>query len=151
MKPLEIKNKKLTPLSEKKESKKEEPSEDEQKGLSKDVFLYMENKSKVKEFAQCGNCKLYMTGKKRCSILGNDKEILATDSCGLYVNGTPSDNQEVTSTVTPEEVGLVHTKVRCENCHYFASDGDCLLFRLIGIKNYKVKSDSCCNAWSKKG
>lgn len=133
------------------EPAKEEP-EEESKGLCRSTFLYMNPKGDEHKFAQCGTCWKF-TGKS-CLEFGPDDKVGEDDSCGLYCFGEPQPDHvgKEKSGTTPEEAGFVDGEVRCENCEYFEKgDNDCLLFRMLGMKDYKVHKHGCCNAFSEKG
>ena len=154
---LEIKKPTLKPLSEKKEEKSESPKEkkEESKGLCKSTFLYMEPKKDIKDFAQCSSCRMFIKDKNLCSLHGDKVKILPTDSCGFYIYGIAPDDEDdhVEASVTPEESGLVHEQVRCENCIYLQDDGDhfdCLLFKLLNIEDHTIKKLGCCNGFKSK-
>ena len=142
--------------------------------VGRDAFLYLEPASKIREFAQCGSCCMYVSGSEvgkktdRCVLHGSKVEISGSMSCGLYVPGKPTSEdlaahaEELRSgrkaSVTPDESGLVDRKVRCENCYYFDSgDGDCELFEALNKQNPRlfeleetVEPGACCNAQTKK-
>ncbi len=154
MKPLEIKKTgvKLIPLSEKKESKKEEKQESH--GLQKSDFLFMEARGNVKKPMQCASCWKF-TGKT-CLEFSGDFPVKADATCCLYSQGEPSVDMlgKEKNATTPEIAGYVEETVTCQNCHYFypeKDENDCLLFRLLGMKDYHVEKTDCCNGWSKKG
>jgi hypothetical protein len=123
--------------------------------LQRDAFLYLEPKDKKDEkaFAQCGTCSMFVT-KGLCTILGPDVPIKASDSCGLYVEGEPLQDGKTVASVTPEEAGLVHRQVRCENCLYFdTDDSTCELFEKLNAEmpdcwtlDVDVSANGCCNA-----
>lgn len=134
----------------------EREEEEESKGLTRSVFLYMEPKKgdDKRNFASCGSCCMFLAKHNICSLHGKDVKVDADDSCGLYSRGGPAPETEmehVHKATTPEESGLTEGPVQCKNCHYYdKADKDCLLFRLVGIKEYKVNPDACCNAFSPK-
>ena len=122
--------------------------------ITRGAFLYLEPKGEV-QFAQCATCYLFMPGRQRCSIFGPDDVVVANASCGLYVNGTPHDDQEIISAVTPHEAGYVEGQVRCENCTWYDADaGTCGLFELLNRADPgafdcdpQVQAKACCNGW----
>src|ERR1044071_3959086 len=105
-------------ISELFEKKKEDAPETPK--LKRDTFLYMEPKEPKDEFAQCSTCRMYLPGKQRCAILGPSLNVPPEASCGLYVHGEPSDDQDAEKIVTTEEAGFVKRQVRCENCISFS-------------------------------
>ena len=121
--------------------------------MDRSTFLYLEPKVKTHNFAQCETCSMYLSKHNICSLHGKDVKIKPTMSCGLYVPNGPapeSEMEHVSLKVTPKESGLVDAKVRCEHCEYYEmKDNDCLLFKMLNIKEYKVVDDGCCNAWTK--
>ena len=131
--------------------------EEESKGLSKSAFLYMEpgKDDDKKTFASCASCCMFLAKHNICSLHGKDVKVDADDSCGLYSRGGPAPETEmehVHKATTPEESGLTEGPVQCLSCEYFEeSDKDCLLFRLLNLKDYKVEPHGCCNAHSLKG
>ena len=121
--------------------------------LDRSAFIYLDPRGK--NFAQCGSCYLFLPGKKRCAIFSPDDVVVANASCGLYVKGTPHDDQEIINSVTPEQAGYVLGQVRCENCSWFdKSSSTCGLFETLN-KSHKdifnldpeVAAEGCCNAW----
>lgn len=124
--------------------------------ITRDAFLYMSPKEPKDEFAQCMSCEAYMPGTKRCAILEKTTEVLPDMSCGLYVHGEPSDEQEQVGSVTAEEAGLVHRQVRCQNCSWFGPKG-CELFNTLNEAHpdifdldTDVDENACCNAQTPK-
>lgn len=122
---------------------------------TRDCFLYMEPKPPVDQFAQCGTCRLYVSGVSRCSILGPDVEVPEGASCGSYVHGEPHE-QPIRASTTPEEVGLVFHQVRCSNCVSFA-DRKCNLYIQLNKAlpdlfdlDENVSAFACCNAQKPK-
>jgi hypothetical protein len=117
----------------------------------RDAFLYMNPKGDPDKFAQCGSCRFFMPGLKKCAPMGGER-VLAGWSCGGYGFGTPTDDQPITRSWSPEEAGLVKRQVRCENCVSF-DDGECELFRKLNEAFPKlfdldvdVDAKGCCNA-----
>lgn len=125
--------------------------------ITRDAFLYMDPKQPKDAFAQCATCGLYVGGTERCSILGPAVVVKAGDSCGLYAHGSPNPDLPIHGLVSPEEAGLVHRQVRCENCTYLTPAG-CDLYWQINKKfpdlfdlNNDVDPQGCCNAQTPKG
>jgi hypothetical protein len=122
--------------------------------IGRDAFLYYDPRDPKEQFAQCGTCRLFLPESERCAVIGPDTVVLATDSCGLYAWGTPTEDQLVKESVTAKEAGLVHRSVRCENCRFFdAGEGMCGLFQMLNEKfpddfelQTGVYSQGCCNA-----
>lgn len=121
--------------------------------ITRNAFIYMPPKGDKNNFAQCGTCINFLPEDGRCAIMGKSVEIDEDDSCGLYVNGTPNNDQECVARVTPEQAGLVDSKVRCENCRAF-DGGWCELYGKINKAlpetfdlEEKVDAKACCNAW----
>lgn len=122
------------------------------KRIKRNAFLYMNPKPPKDSFAQCGTCLMF-TGTG-CTILGKTK-ITKDMTCGLYVRGKPQYNLKgkEQSLVTPKEVGLVDTQVRCENCRY--GGDNCQLFEMLNSKlsnnfdlDTKIDPKGCCNAFT---
>lgn len=118
------------------------------------AFIYLEAKGDKDKFAQCSTCRHFLPGKERCGIFDKDHKVVADASCGLYVLGTPTDDQELTASVTPEEAGYVVKQVRCENCSWYV-DGECDLYKQLNAAmpdtfelGTDVDAKACCNAWS---
>lgn len=135
----------------------DQDKKEESKGLNKSVFLYMEPRKRddKRTFASCGGCRMFLKKEELCSLHGKDLKVDEDDSCGLFVRGIAPAGEldHVEASVTTEESGYTEGPVQCQNCHYYwpEKDGaDCLLFRLVGIPDYKVLSNACCNAFSPK-
>jgi hypothetical protein len=120
--------------------------------VARDAFLYMEGN--VADFAQCSSCYHFAANDKRCALFGDDIEIDADDTCGLYTQGK-YDGHSIKARVTPEEADYAkNTQVRCENCRYGGKD--CGLYVALNEQmpdhfklDTKIKAKACCNAWSK--
>ena len=143
------------PRQEEEDEEKEEPK-DKHKGLCKSTFLYMQPSTgdDKKTFASCAGCRMFLSKIERCSLHGKDEKVGAGDSCGLFVKGkAPEDEVDhIEASVTKEESGFTEGPVKCMNCEYFEKrDTDCLLLRILGVIDYKVKPNGCCNAFSLKG
>lgn len=122
--------------------------------IDRSAFLYLEPQgSNKKEFAQCSTCAAYKPFTKRCSLFSSKDYVKPEASCGLYLKGKPSEDQETSSMITPKEAGYMEGKVRCENCRSFA-DGKCAVFAQLNelLPNTfdldaNVKPLACCNAF----
>jgi len=121
--------------------------------IDRSAFIYLEPKGSGRDFAQCKTCFMFMPGKERCGIFGRDDRVIADASCGLYVKGEPSDDQEIRGSVTPKAAGYVEGQVRCENCSWYVN-GECELFAMLSQRmpdafdlDPNVKAKGCCNAW----
>lgn len=124
--------------------------------INRSAFIYLSPKSPKGNFAQCGSCVHFIPTNERCSILNNTDHVKNDSSCGLYLHGTPSDEQESNSIVTAEQVGLVSGPVRCQNCSW-SNNGKCKLFEILNDSqsdifslNTSIDPDGCCNAWTSK-
>lgn len=120
---------------------------------TRDAFLYLEPNGQP-EFAQCSSCQHFLPNAERCAVLG-DTRVTATMSCGLYVPGAPTDDQEVLPLVEAAAAGLVDRPVRCENCYW--GGGECGLFSLLNTSlpgvfdlDTKIEPKGCCNAQTPK-
>jgi hypothetical protein len=118
--------------------------------VMRDAFLYLDGSSH--EFAQCGRCWLYVEGKRRCAVLGSQLDVDAADSCGYFGPGPRNPDQQIIKRFTPEEVGFVRHKVRCENCK-FSRDHVCGLYQALNATmpakfnlDTRIKPTGCCNA-----
>jgi len=121
--------------------------------IDRSSFLYLSPKGDKDKFAQCGSCGAFMPESERCSLFSKSFKVVAEGSCGLYVHGEPSEDQEPSNAVDPKEAGYVEAQVRCENCKAYV-DGQCALFaRLNELAPHtfnldtKVDPKGCCNAW----
>lgn len=125
--------------------------------ITRDAFLYLDPKAPKDAFAQCATCALYVAGAERCAILGPAQVVLPGDSCGLYVPGSPNPDLDTKALVTPEEAGLVHRQVRCENCVYLKAEGCDLYWQLnkalpdVFDLDNDVDPQGCCNAQTPSG
>jgi len=123
--------------------------------LDRSAFIYLEQIVPTVQFAQCATCSLFLPGRERCGIFGADDVVKANASCGLYIQGAPSDDQEIRGVVTPESAGYVEGQVRCENCIWFNSEpSTCGLFEDLNKAmpdawdlEEKVLPKACCNGW----
>jgi hypothetical protein len=86
------------------------------------VFLYEDPRPPVDQFAQCATCVFFQN--PGCLAIGS-KDVQAGDSCGLYCHGRPGSEHPAKPFATPQEAGLVHRPVRCENCAYFEKPRTC--------------------------
>lgn len=126
--------------------------------LDRSAFLYLEQIVPTTQFAQCATCSLFLPGKQRCAIFGEDDVVKANASCGLYIQGVPSDDQEIRGVVTPEQAGYVNGQVRCQNCLWYnAEPSTCGLFEDLNKAmpsvwdlEEKVLAKACCNGWQPK-
>jgi hypothetical protein len=121
--------------------------------ISRAAFLYLPPTGDKTSFAQCGSCGMFIPGAQRCWLFGADDKVVANASCGLYIQGKPSDDQEPQNKVTPEHAGYNLGQVRCENCRWFTGS-ECDLFKLLNDQqsqvfdlDVKVEKYACCNAW----
>jgi hypothetical protein len=128
----------------------------EPKKIKRDAFLYLGPKEPKKEFAQCSSCRLYLPERERCGILGPHVHVPAEASCGFYLHGEPTEDQECEAVVKPSEAGLVRRKVRCENCVSF-DHGTCKLFKMLNETkpeifdlDESINEKGCCNAQTPK-
>lgn len=135
-----------------------EQAKGDSKKLDTSAFLYLEQIKPTTQFAQCATCMLFIPDRQRCSIFGEDDVVVANASCGLYVQGTPSDDQEIRAVVTPKQAGYVDGQVRCENCLWFNPEpSTCGLFEDLNkvmpevwALEETVKAKACCNAWQSR-
>lgn len=125
--------------------------------INRSAFIYLAPKQPKNKFAQCETCFLFLPGKKRCGIFGEDNVVVANASCGFYLNGKPDDDQPIRNCVTPEEAGYVHGQVRCENCTWLDKGNVCGLYKMLNKKapdtfdlDEIVDPKGCCNAWESK-
>lgn len=132
-----------------------EKADIESNKIDRSAFLYLESNTKIDEFAQCSTCLHFMPNAKRCTLFGEDDEVVANASCGIYTQGLPSDNQKIIEIMTPEDAGYILGQVRCENCVWLKDD-ICDLFKLLNEKlpdvfdlDIKVSKTGCCNGFQK--
>lgn len=103
----------------------------EPKKRDRSVFLYEGPQGDPDKFATCESCDRYAPKAKRCAILGTALAVLPTDSCNKYTYGKPHE-QEIRQANTPEEIGFVRRKVRCEHCVSFDAKGSrCEMFKSL--------------------
>jgi len=121
--------------------------------IDRSAFIYLTPKAPKDKFAQCGSCGAFMPDAQRCSLFSKSFKVIAEGSCGLYVHGKPSDDQEPSNAVDPKEAGYIEAQVRCENCRSYVA-GRCALFsRLNDLApntfdlDVKVDPKGCCNGW----
>jgi hypothetical protein len=120
--------------------------------ITRDAFLYYDGYRD--DFAQCGSCWLFDAENERCKVLPASLEVKAEDSCGYWGPGPPDDRVMPKARFTPEAVGFVRRKVRCENCAaYSAAPRQCMLFSKLNMElpekfnlDVSVKPRGCCNA-----
>lgn len=121
--------------------------------ILRSAFLYLPPTGDHKQFAQCGSCGMFIPGAQRCWLFGADDLVVSNASCGMYIQGEPSDDQKPQGKVTPEDAGYNLGQVRCENCKWFTGS-TCDLFKLLNGQlpdvfdlDVKVDAYGCCNAW----
>jgi hypothetical protein len=121
--------------------------------ISRAAFLYLPPTGNKHDFAQCGSCGMFIPDKQRCWLFGPDDKVVSNASCGMYIQGEPSNDQEPQSKVTPQDAGYNLGQVRCENCKWFTGS-ECDLFKLLNEQMPKVfdldvnvHQYGCCNAW----
>lgn len=125
--------------------------------IERDAFLYLDPSGPDKDnFAQCGTCKWFNADRERCAVLREGDVVKAADSCGYYAEGEAT-TEDPMGLFTPDEVGFVKRKVRCENCSWFKpGDGCDLYYRLNKFQpewfdlDTKVDPRGCCNANTEK-
>ena len=124
------------------------------KKIDRSAFLYLEPETDEPEFAQCLTCIHFVEDEERCVILGDDLEVLPTDSCALYIPGEPrAEPDDIETLVSPEDAGFVKGEVRCENCRY--GGDECQLYiKLNKLPDFdldtKIEPLGCCNAFIHK-
>lgn len=121
--------------------------------IDRSAFIYLSPKGDKDIFAQCGSCGAFMPDSQRCSLFDKDFKVVAEGSCGLYVHGEPSEDQEPGNLVDPKQAGYIVAEVRCENCRHIEGT-TCLLFQKLNQElpeffelDSKVEDKACCNAW----
>lgn len=123
--------------------------------ITRAAFLYLPpTGSDPNQFAQCGTCGMFMPGKERCWLFSAEFEVVANASCGLYIQGEPTDDQTPQNKVTPEDAGYNQGQVRCENCKWFDGDSVCNLYVMLTDQlpevfdlDHTVEPLGCCNGW----
>ena len=121
--------------------------------ILRDAFLYLPPKGDPDDFAQCGSCGMFIPDQQRCWLFGADHEVVANASCGLYINGQPSNDQQPQNKVTPQDAGYNLGQVRCENCGW-GDDSRCTLYEQLNKQlpeifdlDPRIDPSGCCNAW----
>lgn len=121
--------------------------------ILRDAFLYLPPQGDPTKFAQCGSCGMFIPNKQRCWLFGDDDLVVANASCGLYIKGKPSNDQQPQHKVTPEQAGYNLGQVRCENCKWLEGT-TCGLYKILNEQlpevfdlDTKVDPYGCCNAW----
>jgi len=120
------------------------------KKVDRSAFLYLEPEDGDPDFAQCGDCALYLAGE--CAIMG-----IAVEkgwSCGFFIPDEPGRIAKTArANVTPEEAGLYKGRVRCENCRY--GGATCALYDKLNAElpgdfalDAKISPKGCCNAFT---
>jgi hypothetical protein len=118
--------------------------------IKRDAFLYYDGTDH--DFAQCGTCWLWDPVRWRCAVIPSLDLVEYWDSCGYYGKGHMPRHLNGAPVFTPEEVGFVKRRVRCENCVYGADGATkCELFnKLNGLPDFEldieIKPEGCCNA-----
>lgn len=126
--------------------------------IDRSAFLYLDPVTPKEQFAQCGTCLFFLPDKQRCGLFSKDVKVVAEASCGLYIHGTPDDDQKIRDVVSPKEAGYILGSVRCENCIWFNADPQsCGLFEDINKAmpdvfdlDETVDAYGCCNGWQPK-
>jgi len=123
--------------------------------ILRSAFLYLPPTGDAHDFAQCGSCGMFIPGSHRCWLFGPHDKVVANASCGMYIQGEPSNDQEPQSKVTPQDAGYNLGQVRCENCCWL-SGKSCALFEMLNRElpqvfdlDPEVEPLACCNAWQK--
>jgi len=121
--------------------------------INRSAFLYLPPTGDKASFAQCGSCGMFIPDKNRCWLFGPKDRVVANASCGMYIQGEPSSDQEPQSKVAPQDAGYNLGQVRCENCRWL-SGKKCALFEMLNRQmpeifdlDEKVDEYGCCNAW----
>jgi hypothetical protein len=123
--------------------------------ITRDAFGYQEDNRGNK---QCGQCIMWVPDKMRCTVHGEGEPVYHFSSCDYYIHGEPQSGRKAVKLLTPEESGLVHRQVRCENCWFLDRGGaegsiHCDLFeklnkirpQLFDLEE-AVEPGGCCNA-----
>lgn len=121
----------------------------------RDALGYMEAHD-VPNPEQCASCRMWIKERKLCFWFTADKEVPGQASCIVYVPGQPITDLDAkpVGAVTPEEVGFVLGKVRCENCYSFDGESECGFFDALDKMEPKVWNlgsrvhpKACCNGF----
>lgn len=106
------------------------------------IVLYMGPSLNEKDFV-CGGCGLATPGGK-CAVLGMKTVDLKVGVCGIYVPGTPHEQDEI-SNVPKSVAGYVEEgPYTCGRCKHFLPPSTC-----EGVAG-KIDAKGCCNAWEGK-
>lgn len=121
--------------------------------INRSAFLYLPPTGDKTNFAQCGSCGMFIPDQNRCWLFGPNDRVVANASCGMYIQGEPSNEQEPQSKVTPKDAGYNLGQVRCENCKWL-NGSKCALFEMLNRQlpeifqlEETVDEYGCCNAW----
>ena len=100
---------------------------------------------------RCGNCVLYSTQDRSCSIMDAALDIDPNMICGYYVFGLPMSERAVfvgMDPVSPEFAGLCETSegTSCDLCVHFSEPSLCDAVQQDG-SYATVDPLGCCNRW----
>lgn len=101
----------------------------------------------------CEDCIMFLSSTKTCAIHDSSVLVSKTSSCGHYIwnmGDASTEAIKVSSFVTPEESGLVHTKdgVQCKRCvNFLSATNDCKIVSSEGGPGNRIEPEGHCNAW----
>ncbi len=99
----------------------------------------------------CGNCIMYGTQDRSCTIHAAEVDIDPMQICGYYVFGPPMEERMVHAgmdPVTPDLSGLMDTEVgsSCDICVHYRQEEICSAVQQEG-RFAKVDPLGCCTRW----
>ena len=102
---------------------------------------------------ECHDCNMWIPGKDRCTVHGEDDVTLATGSCGFFIKGKPMGGSPH-GAVTFMQSGYVEnpygTGFSCKRCTFWESQKlGCTVVEpnSPGDDPGIIHGDACCNAW----
>lgn len=115
-----------------------------------DEVLYQKPNSDSSRKA-CGNCIMFGTQDRSCTIHDAELDIAPEQICGYYVFGHPMEERMVHAgmdPVEPELSGLMDTEAgsSCDICMHYGHDEICHAVQQDG-EYAKVDALGCCTRW----
>ncbi|KKN72067.1 hypothetical protein LCGC14_0414620 [marine sediment metagenome] len=115
-----------------------------------DEVLYQAPNSDTTRKA-CGNCIMFGTKDRSCTIHASEVDIDPLQICGYYVFGPPMETRidhPGMDSVTPDLSGLMETSIgsSCDICVHYSFDETCHAVQQDG-RYAKVDPLGCCTRW----